>query len=87
MKTISIRDLHEKTGAWIRRATTQGALIVTDRGKPVARIVPEVAPPSLPFFARRAIPRALRGLSRSGKLRGGTDSTRAISDDRDRDVL
>ena len=32
MKTISIRDLHERTGAWIRKAVKLAAITVTERG-------------------------------------------------------
>ena len=38
MKSISIRELHEKTGEWVRRSEKLGAITVTDRGKAVARI-------------------------------------------------
>ncbi len=41
MKTISIKQLHEKTGSWVRRAGLgNDALGVTDRGSLVAVIVP-----------------------------------------------
>ena len=38
MKTISIRELHERTGAWVRRAVELGAITVTERGKPLVRL-------------------------------------------------
>ena len=55
MKTISIRELHEKTGEWVRRSLKLGAITVTDHGKAVARIVPveEAAPAANPFAARK----------------------------------
>jgi hypothetical protein len=31
MKTISIPELHEKTGDWVRRSVTLGHITVTDR--------------------------------------------------------
>ena len=82
MKTISIRELHEKTGDWVRRSVKLGAIIVTDHGKAVARIVPlEAASAVNPFAARKL----RRGYARLlGKLKGGTDSTQAVSEDRDR---
>jgi antitoxin (DNA-binding transcriptional repressor) of toxin-antitoxin stability system len=40
MKAISIRDLHLETGRWIRRAGQANRGIVTDRGRPVAALVP-----------------------------------------------
>lgn len=38
MKSISLRELHERTGAWVRKAAELGAIIVTERGKPLARL-------------------------------------------------
>ena len=82
MKTISIRELHEKTGDWVRRSAKLGAITVTDRGKAVARIEPvETASAVNPFAARKL----RRGYARLlGKLKGGTDSTQAVSENRDR---
>ncbi len=82
MKTISIRELHEKTGDWVRRSVKLGAITVTDRGKAVARIVPVEAAPAINPFAARKLRRGYARLL--GKLKGGTDSTQAISEDRDR---
>lgn len=82
MKTISIRELHERTGAWVRKAAELGAITVTERGRPVARL--EAVPgdrPANPFRSRRL----RRGFARlKGKLGGGTDSTTIVSEDRDR---
>ena len=82
MKTISIRELHEKTGQWVRQAGRHGQIVVTDRGKAVAAIVPRVAEPEVPYFARRKLTPAFRRLIERGRLRGGTDSTKAISEER-----
>jgi len=38
MKTISIRELHLKTGRWVRHAANQGPLIITDRGRRIAAL-------------------------------------------------
>jgi len=38
MKQVSIRDLHQKTGYWVRLASRQ-PIVVTDRGRPVATLV------------------------------------------------
>jgi len=86
MKTISIRELHEKTGGWIRRAGKHGEIFVTDRGKTVAKILPEAGRRDTPYFSRRIISPAFRRLMDRGKLRGGTDSTQIISEERDRRV-
>ena len=40
MKTISIRELHLKTGRWVRHVASWGPIIVTDRGRPVAALQP-----------------------------------------------
>jgi antitoxin (DNA-binding transcriptional repressor) of toxin-antitoxin stability system len=86
MKTISIRELHEKTGEWIRRAGKHGEIFVTDRGKTVAKILPETGPRDTPYFSRRIISPAFRRLLGRGKLHGGTDSTQIISEERDRRI-
>jgi len=84
MKTISIRALHEKTGEWIRQAGTYGEIIVTDRGRAIAKIQPQADLRDIPYFARRRMSQAFRRLMQRGKLRGGTDSTQVVSEDRDR---
>ncbi len=82
MKTVSLRELHEATGAWVRRATKLGMIMITERGKPIARITPITDPPAQnPFRSRRLRPGYARLL---GTLRGGSDSTAIVSDDRDR---
>ena len=40
MKTISIRELHLKTGRWVRHAASRGSIVVTDRGRRVAALQP-----------------------------------------------
>ena len=82
MKTISIRELHERTGAWVRKAVELGGITVTDHGRPVVRIE-AVTPgrPRNPFRERRIRP----GYARlRGKLGRGTDSTVIVSEERDR---
>ena len=86
MKTITIRELHEKTGQWVRQAARHGEIAITDRGRTVAKIVPQASEPEVPYFARRKLTPAFRKLMESGKLRGGTDSTTIISEDRDRPI-
>lgn len=82
MKTISIRELHERTGAWVRRAAELGAITVTERGKPLVRLeAVDDGRPANPFRGRRLRP----GYARlRGTLGRGTDSTTIVSDDRDR---
>jgi antitoxin (DNA-binding transcriptional repressor) of toxin-antitoxin stability system len=81
MKTISLRELHESTGAWVREAARVGALVITDRGKPVARLEAVTADLQInPFLTRKLRP----GYAKlRGKLGGGSESTRIVSDDRD----
>jgi prevent-host-death family protein len=81
MKTISIRELHEKTGDWVRRSVTLGPITVTDNGKVIAQIVPvQDSAATNPFAARKL----RKGYDRLlGKLKGGADSTQSVSEDRD----
>lgn len=81
MKTISIRELHEKTGEWVRRSVTLGAITVTDNGKVIAQIIPVEAKSVTNPFAARKIRKGYARLR--GKLKGGTDSTQSVSEDRD----
>jgi antitoxin (DNA-binding transcriptional repressor) of toxin-antitoxin stability system len=84
MNTITLRELHLATGRWVRRAAT-GEIYVTERGRLLAKIVPATPLPVKPFFANPKFTRAF--LAQRKHLRGGTDSTLAISADRDRELL
>lgn len=86
MKTIAIRELHQKTGKYVREAARVGEIYITDRGKTVAKIVPHEEPEQAPYFAHRKLTPAFRRLMKTGKLRGGTDSTQIVSEDRDRPI-
>jgi prevent-host-death family protein len=82
MKTISIRELHERTGEWVRAAATHEQIVVTDSGKPVAVISPHRPPAKENKFKNRKL---LPGFAKlMNKSFGGTDSTQIISEDRDR---
>ncbi len=79
MKTITIRELHQETGRWVRQAAS-GEVLVTERGQLIAKIVPAAPPPAKPFFAT---PRYTRAFLRHRKsLRGGTDATQIVSNER-----
>ncbi len=79
MIRISIRELHNRTGKWIRNAAREGKIVVTDRGEPIAAIGPFSAEEAAtPFSKRREIP-AFRNLP---KVKG--DSSHFVSDDRNR---
>lgn len=83
MKTVSIRELHSRTGKLVRQASQFGEIRVTDNGRVVARIVPQVEPGPVPYFARRKPSPAFRRIDESGRTGRGTDSTLAISRERD----
>ena len=85
MRTISIRELHARTGKWVRQVAEQGHILVADNGRTVVRMVPETPPREVPYFARRRfISRTMRRRIQTGELgRGGTGVTRGISEDRE----
>jgi len=77
MKTISIRDLHLQTGRWVRRSGQGNPLVVTDRGRPVATLIPyEEGSPRKGLPDREAQIRKLPRLP--------VDSTDYVSEGRDR---
>jgi antitoxin (DNA-binding transcriptional repressor) of toxin-antitoxin stability system len=82
MKTISLKELHERTGVWVRKAVELGSIVVTERGKPLVRLEALVdVTPTNPFQVRRLRP----GYARlRGKLGRGTDSAAIVSEDRER---
>jgi antitoxin (DNA-binding transcriptional repressor) of toxin-antitoxin stability system len=57
MKTISLRELHESTGTWVREALRVGALVITDRGTPIARLEAVTTEYQVnPFLSRKLRP-------------------------------
>ena len=82
MKTVSIRELHTQTGKLVRAASRHGEIRVTDRGRVVAKIVPQPEASDVPYFARRKPSAAFRRLDESGKTSRGADSTLVISEGR-----
>lgn len=84
MKTITIRELHHNTGEWVREAARFGEIHVTERGKTIAKIVPQAPAHEIPYFARRKLIPRFRAIMHN--LQGGTDSTQIISEDRDRPI-
>lgn len=79
LSSVTIRQLHEATGQWVRRAAEHGEIMVTERGKVIAKLVPVVAAEPSPYFSRRRLLPAFR----AAKLAGGTDLTEGISQERD----
>ncbi len=81
--TVTIRELHARTGELVRQAARHGEIRVTDSGRIVAKILPEAEPAQVPYFARRKVSPAFKRLDESGKTGRGTDSTIAISEERE----
>lgn len=82
MKEISIRELHRRTGAWVRSARKYGSILVRDRNTPVARLVPVSEEPAVNLFERwRPLKRFSAPLDRPVK---GRPVEEVISQDRDR---
>lgn len=79
MQEVSIRELHDRTGKWVRLAGQLGEIVITDHGRQVARIVP--LENEIPYFARRKS--SPEFLALAGQLHLGRDSTDIISEDRD----
>jgi len=81
MKSISIKELHDKTGHWLRRVKAEGEVVVTERGSPIARMLPPTEPrPENPFTNRKL----LRGVARIiERPIGGLDSAAIISEMRE----
>jgi len=77
MKSISIRELHMHTGKWVREAaSSHDAVVVLDRGRPTARLVPFEAPAATPFSKRKLVP----GFADLPRVEG--DSGRLLEEDR-----
>jgi len=83
MKTVSIRELHAKTGELVREASQHGHILVTDNGHTIAKIVPQADEAGVPYFAQRKPSTAFAKLDASGKTGRGTDATQLISEDRE----
>ncbi len=84
MKTVTIRELHRRTGQLVRAAARHGEIRVTDSGRVIAKIVPEAERAEVPYFARRKMSPAFRRLYQSGRLgAGSTDVTHLISEHRE----
>ena len=76
MRTITIRELHLCTGKWVRQAAA-APVIVTERGRAVATIMPfDPAHRGTPFGKRRLV----RGFAELPAIAG--DVTETISADR-----
>lgn len=82
MKEISIRELHRRTGVWVRSARRYGEILVRDRNTPVAKLVPVNEEPPVNLFANwRPLKRFAELLERPVR---GEPVEEIISEDRDR---
>ena len=83
---VSVRELHARTGHYVRKAAARQRVIVTDNGEPVAELTAFRQAGSVPFFARRILRPGFRKLAKSGRLvprLGDKDVTDLISEDRE----
>lgn len=81
MKRVSIRQLHETTGKWVRLAKMHEQIIITERGRPIAALAPLRTPAKRNrFHARKLLP-AYKKLR--GKIFGGSDSGLILSEERE----
>jgi len=82
MKEISIRELHRRTGAWVRNARKYGSILIRDRNTPVARLVPiSGEPPENRFERWKPLKKFAEALDRPV---GGTPVEDNIAQDRNR---
>jgi prevent-host-death family protein len=82
MKEISIRELHRNTGKWVRSARKYGAIVVSDRNVPVARLIPvDANSDENPFRSWKPLKHLAELLETPV---GGTPVEQIISEDRDR---
>ena len=85
---ISVRELHARTGHYVRKAATKQRVIVTDHGKPIAELTPLAETSAKPYFARRVLSPGFKKMADAGAFRpkpGTRDITDLISEDRDGD--
>lgn len=78
MQRVGIRELHLKTGEWVRRAARGERVVVTERGRPVASLIPLREGVQGRSFRKRIV---LPEFAALPPVPG--DSTPDVSDDRD----
>ncbi len=82
MKQISIRELHRRTGAWVRNARKYGSIVISDRSTPIAQLIPfSGEPPENLFKQWRPLKKFAEALDRPV---GGTPVEDIIDQDRNR---
>ncbi len=86
MKTIEIpiRELHARTGHFVRLAARQNEIIVTERGKPAARLSPLISDaaqnPTATLAERRRLRADYRAALAGGRLSFSEDSTPTLNE-------
>lgn len=84
---IPIRELHSRTGHYVRKASANQRIVITERGKPVAELQPlsagQLRTKGQKWGNRNLLPEFKALLHKPIK---GTDSALIIAEDRDRDV-
>jgi prevent-host-death family protein len=77
MTIVTIRELHMNTGKWVRTAARGGrGVLVLDRGRPAARLVPVEEKAGVDFSKRKLV----RGFDRLPRIT--VDSARLLEEDR-----
>jgi prevent-host-death family protein len=76
MRKISIRELHLHTGKWVRKAAESQPVIVLDRGRPTARLMPLEEASPISFRDRKLV----KGFATLPAVE--TDSGRFLEEDR-----
>jgi prevent-host-death family protein len=81
---IPVRELHARTGHYVRKASQNVEVIVTDRGRATARLAPlgEPRQKNSPLGARRTLAPGYRELLASGALKSRNKCTDPSADDR-----
>jgi len=74
MKTVGSRELKNRLGRYLGMVGRGETIIVTDRGKPVARLVPPEPKPEETY----SVEDLLRRLEAEGHLRRGTGKFKAF---------
>jgi prevent-host-death family protein len=83
MKTISLRELHNKTGKWVRSVKDEEEIVITDRGVVIAKVVaPDEPSKKKKTWATRTLLPGYAALMKAGKLKSTGDSSVYISEDR-----
>ena len=83
MRTISLRELHNNTGKWVRSVKDEEEIKITDRGVEIAVITAMKKTKRRKYtWANRPLRPGYAALMKAGKLKSSTDSSIGISEDR-----